>query len=279
MRRDLKNRIVLVTGASRGIGRRTALALAKHGVRLAITARSTDEIEKLASEIRELNCEVATFPCDLTDEKQRQQLIDDVVAHYGGLDILVNAAGVASFGEFADSTPEILRKVMEVNFFAGVELIRVAQPHLLKSANHGHNDGWRPAILNLASICGRCGIPSLPEHCASKHAFVGLSEGLRAEFERYDIDVLLVLPGVVRSDDLNRHLLRNEGKIHLEFEKAQRPEEVADSVVCSLIRNRKERAVGFVSWWVWMGKKIGPRIVRWFMKRKVRKFAAVAATR
>ena len=279
MRRTLKNRIVLVTGASRGIGRRTALALAKHGVRLAITARATDEIEKLASEIRLLNCEVATFPCDLTNAEERERLIDDVVAHYGGLDILVNAAGVASFGEFADSTPEILRKVMEVNFFAGVELIRVAQPHLLKSAIHGHNSGWRPAILNLASICGRCGIPSLPEHCASKHAFVGMSEGLRAEFERYGIDVLLVLPGVVRSDDLNRHLLRNEGKIHLEFEKAQRPEEVADSVVRSLIHNQKERAVGFVSWWVWFGKKIGPRIVRWVMKRKVQKFAHSSSPR
>ena len=279
MRRDLHNRIVLVTGASRGIGRRTALALAPYGVRLAITARSWDELDKLAGEIRASNGTVETFPCDLTDEAQRQQLVDDVVKTYGGLDVLVNAAGVASFGEFADSTPEILRRVMEVNFFAGVELIRVAQPHLLESAIRGQNSGWRPAILNLASICGRCGIPSLPEHCASKHAFVGLSEGLRAEFERYGIDVLLVLPGVVRSDDLNRHLLRNDGKIHLEFEKAQRPEEVADSMVRSLIFNRKERAVGFVSWWVWMGKKIGPRIVRWVMKRKVQKFASSSSPR
>ena len=71
--------------------------------------------------------------------------------------------------------------------------------------------------MNVASICGRWGIPSMSEHCASKHALVGLTEALRGEFQRYGIDVLLVLPGLVRSDDLNRHLLRNEGKIYLDF--------------------------------------------------------------
>jgi short-subunit dehydrogenase len=129
-------------------------------------------------------------------------------------------------------------------------------------------------VVNVASICGRCGIPSLPEHCGSKHALVGLTEALRAEFARFDIDVLLVLPGVVRSDDLNRHLLRNEGKIYLDFDGAQKPEEVGASVVRSLVRNRKERAVGFVSWWVWFGKRAWPRGVRRIMRKKVERFAS-----
>jgi len=126
--------------------------------------------------------------------------------------------------------------------------------------------------VNVASICGRCGIPSLPEHCASKHALVGLTEALRGEFVRYGIDVLLVLPGLVRSDDLNRHLLRNEGKIYLDFEGAQPSDEVADGVLRSLVRNRTEAAVGFVSWWVWMGKRLFPRAVRFVMQRKVWRF-------
>ena len=133
--------------------------------------------------------------------------------------------------------------------------------------------GWRPAVVNVASICGRWGIPCLPEHCASKHAFVGLTEALRGEFARFGIDVLLVLPGLVRSDDLNRHLLRNEGKIHLDFEGAQPPDEVADGVVRSLLRNRAEAAVGFVSWWVWFGKRLWPRGVRLFMRQKAGKWA------
>lgn len=272
MVRELRDRVVLVTGASRGIGRRVALRLARDGAKLALTARSTDELEKLCQEIRSANGTAEQFPADLTNADARQRLAESVVAHYGGLDVLVNAAGVASFGEFASSTPEIVRQVTEVNFFAAAEMIRVCQPYLTESYRRGPSN-WRPAILNVASICGRCGIPSLPEHCGSKHAMVGLTEALRGEFVRFGIDVLLVLPGVVRSDDLNRHLLRNEGKIYLNFEGAQPPEEVAESVAISLRRNRTEAAVGFVSWWVWFGKRFFPRVPRWVMHAKARRGA------
>ncbi len=276
MRRDLTGRIVLVTGSSRGIGRRVAERLGRHGVRLAVTARSAGELASLAKRIREGGTEVECYPADLTDPAAREGLIRDVVARFGGLDVLVNCAGVASFGEFATSTEGILRRVMEVNFFVPAELIRLAQPHLLQSALKGP-PGWRPAVVNVASICGRCGIPSLSEHCGSKHALVGLTEALRSEFARFDIDVLLVLPGVVRSDDLNRHLLRNEGKIYLNFEGAQRPESVAAGVVRSLVRNRTEAAVGFVSWWVWFGKRFFPRVPRWVMHWKARRWARRAS--
>lgn len=268
MRRDLRGRVVLVTGASRGIGRRVAVKLAQVGAKVAIAARSADELAKLAGELRAGGATVEAFPTDLTDAKSREVLIAEVVAKFGGLDVLVNAAGVASFGEFATSTPEILRTVTEINFFAPVELTRRAVPHLTRSGQ----SGYRPAVLNLASICGRCGIPSLPEHCGSKHALVGMTEAWRGEFARFGIDVLLVLPGVVRSDDLNRHLLRNEGQIYLDFEGAQKPEAVADAVVRSLQRNRTEAAVGFVSWWVWFGKRFFPRVPRWVMLRKARRF-------
>ena len=128
------------------------------------------------------------------------------------------------------------------------------------------------AAADVASICGRWGIPSMSEHCASKHAFVGLTEALRGEFERFGIDVLLVLPGLVRSDDLNRHLLRNEGKIYLDFEGAQPSDEVAADVVRSLQRNRVETTSGWVSWGVWLFRRLFPRAVRFFMQRKVWKF-------
>lgn len=277
MRRDIRGRVVLITGASRGIGRRAALRLAKDGARLALVARSVDELAKLAGEVRALGAEAVAFPIDLTDPAAREKLVADVVARFGGLDVLVNAAGVASFGEFATSTPEILRKVLEINFFAAAEMIRACQPHLATSYERGPA-GWRPAVVNVASICGRCGIPSLPEHCASKHALVGLTEALRGEFERFGIDVLLVLPGVVRSDDLQKHLLRNEGRIYLNFHGAQPPEEVADAVARSLRRNRVEAAVGFVSWWVWFGKRFVPRVPRWVMHAKARRGARRYAT-
>jgi NAD(P)-dependent dehydrogenase (short-subunit alcohol dehydrogenase family) len=272
MRRNLRGRVVLVTGASRGIGRRTAERLAKLGARLALTARSAGDLAKVVAECRAAGAEAAAIPGDLTTAVDRERIVAAVVERYGALDVLVNCAGVCSFGEFATSTEEIVRRVMEVNFFAQAEMIRVAQPHLMKSGDTATDD-WRPAVVNVASICGRWGIPSLPEHCASKHAFVGLTESLRGEFARFGIDVLLVLPGLVRSDDLNRHLLRNDGKIYLDFEGAQLPDGVAADVVKSLIRNRAEATSGWVSWGVWLSRRLFPRAVRFFMTRKVWKYA------
>jgi short-subunit dehydrogenase len=271
MRRDVRGRVVLITGASRGIGKRVAFRLAKLGARLALTARSADDLAKIVGDLRASGTDVDAFPADLTNPADREQLVARVVERFGGLDVLLNCAGVCSFGEFSTSREDIARRVLEVNFFAPVEMIRVCQPHLTRSFEQSH-DGWRPAVVNVASICGRWGIPSMSEHCASKHAFVGLTEALRGEFERFGIDVLLVLPGLVRSDDLNRHLLRNEGKIYLDFEGAQPSDEVADDVVRSLQRNRVEATSGWVSWGVWVFRRLFPRAVRFFMQRKVWKF-------
>lgn len=273
MRRDLRGRSILITGASRGIGRRAAVRLAKLGAKLVVTARSEQELATLVEEIRAMGGTAEAIPCDLTDSIQRELLVKATVERHGGLDVLVNAAGVASFGEFATSNPEILRKIFEVNFFAPVELMRLCRPHLEASYRAGGGT-WRPAILNLASIAGRCGFPSFPEHCASKHAFVGLSETVRMEYKPLGIDVLLVLPGIVQSDDISRHLLRDEGKIYIDFRNAQPADEVADALVASLIHNRLEQAVGGISRLVWWARRLWPRVLRWVMKRKVQKFAA-----
>ncbi len=272
MGRQLTGRVAVVTGASRGIGRRVAEKLAKLGARVVATARSESELATLVAGIRAAGGEADAVPADLTDPTQREQLLTTTVDKFGGLDVLVNCAGVSSFGEFATSTPDILRRVMEINFFVPSELIRLAQPHLLATASQPGN--FRPAVVNVASICGRAGIPSLSEHCASKHALVGLTEALRAEFSRFDIDVLLVLPGVVRSDDLNRHLIRNDGRIYLNFDGAQTPDSAADGVVKALVSNRREKATGGVSRALWWCRRLWPRGVRWIMRRKVEKFLA-----
>src|SRR5262249_52133321 len=108
------------------------------------------------------------------------------------------------------------------------------------------------------------------EHCASKFALVGLSEALRGEFARFDIDVLLVLPGLVRNDDLGRHLLRNEGRMKLNFAGAQPPEEVADAIMKALEKNRPETMVGWQSRWLSRVNRFFPRFVDRMMARKVR---------
>ena len=275
MAQDLAGRVVVVTGASRGIGRRTAERLGGHKARLAVVARTADALDTLVAKLRADGVECEAFPADVTDPAARAKLVADVVARFGGIDALVNSAGTASFAEFADSTPEILRTVTEVNFFASVEMIRVTQPELLKSSLKGRKDGsgWRAAVVNVASTCGRIGVASMSEHCGSKHAITGFSEAIRLEFAQFDIDVLLVHPSLVKTDDPAKHYLQHVGKVDLDFAGAVSPDYVGERVVGALVSRRRETPVGRDAWWACFGKRAWPRYIRWLMRRKVRRFA------
>ena len=145
MRRNLSGRVVMITGASRGIGRRVCERLSKSGAKLALTARSADDLEKVVGEARARGADAAMFPGDLTLPADRSRILAETVARFGGLDVLVNSAGVCSFGEFDTSTEAIVRRVMEVNFFAQAELIRLAHPHLLRSAESRATIGVPPS--------------------------------------------------------------------------------------------------------------------------------------
>src|SRR5262245_20139266 len=132
MKRELRGRRVLLTGASSGIGRCLAEQLAQEGSRLALAARSRDRLDELTSSLAAKGAEVLAIPADVTVEADRARLLESVVERFDGLDVLVNNAGVGSWGHFVGSTEEVLRQVMEVNFFAPAELIRLAIPVLTR---------------------------------------------------------------------------------------------------------------------------------------------------
>jgi short-subunit dehydrogenase len=249
MARSLAGRRILLTGASSGIGRCLAERIAHKGARLIISARSADKLDELAARLKGSGggAMALPVPADVTSAEDRQLLLETAQVRFGGLDLLINNAGVASFGHFAGGTEAILRQVMEVNFFAPAELMRAAIPLL--------RNGEQPAIVNVASMCGRCGLPAWSEYSASKFALVGLAEALRAEMARYDIDVLSVLPGLTNTD-LGRHLLRNEGKMKLDYSKGMSPEAVADAILAAIEKNRAETVLGEARWML--------RVKRWF---------------
>jgi short-subunit dehydrogenase len=172
---------------------------------------------------------------------------------------------VASFGHFADSSEDVLRQVMEVNFFAPAELIRLAVPVLSK--------GEQPAVVNIASMCGRRGIPAWTEYSASKFALCGLTEALRAEFVRFGIDVVLVVPGLTRSD-LGVNLLRNEGRMKIDFTGGMPAERVAEGILRALRKNRAETVLGWEARWILRVHRFLPRLVDALLARRVRKLYA-----
>ena len=168
------------------------MELARQGMAQVIIARREDRLRELAGRIAELGGRVETVSGDLSDAAVRQRVIEAARASLGGLDLLVNNAGVGSMGLFEDSSPEYLRRVMEVNFFSLVEMTRLALP-LLRA-------GVRPMLVNVSSILGHRGVPHSSEYCASKFAVQGFSESLRAELAPHGIDVLVVSPGTTETE-------------------------------------------------------------------------------
>jgi short-subunit dehydrogenase len=224
-----------------------------------------DKLDDLAQSLTKQGAKVLAVYTDVTSKEDRQRLRDQVVAHFGGLDVLVNNAGVGSFGHFVESSEAVLRQIMEVNFFAPAELIRLFLPVL--------KQGRQPAIVNIASMCGRRALPAWPEYSASKFALCGLTEALRAELVRFGVDMLLILPGLTRTD-LGGHLLRNEGRLKIDFGAGMPPEKVAATVLNALRRNRSEAIVGREAKWLLRLNRFLPRLLDRLMARKVRQLYA-----
>jgi short-subunit dehydrogenase len=169
-----------------------ALELARGGASVVVVARREERLRELVGQIAALGRSVETVVGDITDAETRQRAIDAAQSKLGGLDILVNNAGVGAVGLFQDADPQRARRVMEVNFFALVEMTRLALP-LLKH-------GAKPIVVNVASILGHRGVPYNSEYCASKFAVQGFSESIRAEFTKLGIDVLVVSPGTTETE-------------------------------------------------------------------------------
>ena len=200
-KRNLGTSRAVVTGASSGIGRETALELARHGTRLVLTARRAERLAELKAEVEALRSTAAIVPGDITVSAVRQQVLEQAVTEFGGLDILVNNAGIGAIGSFGAADNERLRHVMEVNFFALVEMTRQALPLL--------EQGERPMIVNFSSVLGHRAVPKKSEYCASKFAVHGFSDALRAELVEQGIDVLLVSPSTTASEFFDQAIDRD----------------------------------------------------------------------
>lgn len=265
MKRHLHGKRIAITGASGGIGLALARALAQQGARLVLAARSQAKLDELA---RTLPGEALVVAADVTKDDDRQRLLDRAVERFGGLDVLINNAGVCSWAHFSESNEDVLRTIMEVNFFGPADLTRRAIPIL--------TEGDQPAVVNIASMCGRRAMPAFPEYSASKYALCGLTEALRGELARFAIDILLIVPGLTRSD-LEKNYLLNKGRADIAYDQGMEPGYVADRIVRSLQKNKTETVLGSEAQWMLRFNKFFPRLTDWLIARKIRKLYASAS--
>ncbi|MCD6519355.1 MAG: SDR family NAD(P)-dependent oxidoreductase [Anaerolineae bacterium] len=251
MIRQLQGQVAIITGASSGIGRATALALAREGCRVALAARRQSLLEDLAHKIRELGQEALVIPTDVTKREEVQKLISQTLASWGQVDILVANAGAYIRKPIAQLTVADLERPMAVNFYGAVHAILETLPHMLRR-HHGH-------IVLVTSFDARKGLPLDAPYVAAKCALSGLGDVMRQELHGTGVDVTIVFPGRVDTPLIDTlEVPRISAKIP--------PEKVAQSIVRAIRRGKAEVIVpAFIRSLDWL-RILCPRLSDWVVR-------------
>jgi short-subunit dehydrogenase len=195
-------KVIVITGASEGIGRALAIELAPDRPKLVLAARSGERLMQTADECRARGAEALTVPTDVADRAQCEALIARAVAAFERLDVLVNNAGITMWSRFdAVTDPSVFERLMAVNYLGSVHLTASALPHLERS---------RGLIVAVASVAGLTGVPERTGYAASKHAVVGFFESLRIELAGSGVDVTIIAPDFVASE-IHRRAIGPDG--------------------------------------------------------------------
>ncbi len=189
---DFKNKTVLITGTSSGIGKQTAIEFAKLGANIVLVARRKEKLDELANELEKFNVTTFVCQCDVSSKEQVKKMSKTVLEKFDSIDVLVNNAGFAIYGSVKDLSIDEIESQMETNYFGMMYCIKNFLPSMLDKKS-GH-------IVNVASVAASFGLPGIASYCASKFAMLGFSEGLKHELHGTGVGVTVVSPIMVRTD-------------------------------------------------------------------------------
>lgn len=260
-RRQLAGLRLLVTGASQGIGKALAEAAARRGAKVLAVARNAALLDAMKQRLASDGLSIETLIADVTSHEDRQRMV--MVAHdrFGGLDVLINNAGIGATGHFVEASPDRLRRIMEVNFFGLTETTRAFLPLL--------RQGRTPAIVNISSIAGLRGIPARSEYSASKFAVEGFSEALRAELAKWDIDVIVICPGLTRTN-FSENMIERKALMQVDHMRGMTAEAVADATLTALERGQVRKVLTLQGRLLAFVSRFFPRLADRIAARKVR---------
>jgi len=229
---SLENKIALITGASRGIGKAIAILLAQNGVNLSLNSRSEEGLKNLKEELEQYKVDIVLCPGDLQDTKTPSQIIKNTIEYFGRLDILINNAGIAFSKPIEETTIGEWELIMAVNTRAPFLLCKEAISYLKKSDI--------PTIINISSVVGIKGYVNQGAYTASKHSLMGFTKVLAQEVHQYGIRVHIISPGGVATDIITQ--MRPD----IEPSSLIAPEEIAE-IVLFLLTHRGNAAIDEVN--------------------------------
>jgi dehydrogenase/reductase SDR family protein 7B len=230
----MKNKVVIITGASSGIGKACAEAFGKAGAKIVITGRRADTLEMVAQELKALGIDNLPIIADVSVESDNEKVVQQTIAHYGQIDILINNAGITMRALFEEADLAVIRKVMDTNFYGTVYATKYALPYLLKTQG---------SIVGISSIAGYRGLPVRCGYSASKFAMQGFLEALRTEMLHKGVHVLVACPGFTTSN-IRQAALVGDGSVGGETVRAEdkmmAAEEVAQHILQATIHRKRD---------------------------------------
>lgn len=223
---SLEGKKAIITGAGKGIGRATAIALAKEGVSLGLLARTEEDLQKVADEVKGNAINISVATADVASNEQVTAAIGKLIGELGGVDLLINNAGIAKFGGFLDLEVEEWERIIQVNLLGMYYVTRAVLPTMMEQKSGD--------IINISSTAGEKGGPVTSAYSASKFGVLGLTESLAMEARKHDIRVTALTPSTVVTD-----LAINEGLVKGDEEDVLQPEDLAELMVSQLKLNKR----------------------------------------
>ena len=202
---EFRDKVVLITGGSRGLGLVLARELASQGAKLAICARDLDELERAAEDLKSFGADVFYAACDMRHQPEVERLVSQVRMHFGRIDALVNNAGVIQVGPLADQTQQDFEEAMQVHYWGPFYAIQAVLPEM-----RSRRDG---RIVNISSIGGKIPVPHLTPYCSSKFALAGLSAAMGTELAKDNVYVTTVYPGLMRTGSHINAIFKGQNQI------------------------------------------------------------------
>ena len=224
----MKNKVIIITGASSGIGEALAFALAKNGNKLVLAARNIGKLDAVREKIKEKNIRAISIETDMSKGEDCKNLIKKTIAEFGRIDVLINNAGISMRALFNEADLEVIKTVMNTNFWGTVYCTKYALPYLLKS---------KGSLVGVSSIAGHIGLPERSAYSASKFAINGFLESIRNENLENDLHVLIACPGFTASN-IRKSALTKDGTEQAESprneQKMMTAKMVAERIICAI---------------------------------------------
>jgi dehydrogenase/reductase SDR family protein 7B len=229
----MKNKVVIITGGSSGIGKAMAEKFGREGSKILITGRNKEELAKATEELRQNGITVQSFQADVSVEEDNRKMAEEAIKHYGTIDVLINNAGISMRALFSEVDIAVVKKVMDINFYGVLYATKYCLPEITK------NNG---SIVGISSIAGFRGLPGRTGYSASKFALNGFLEVLRTELLKTGVHVLTACPGFTASNIRKRSLTKDgsqQGESPRQEEKMMTAEECAEHIYNATIKRKR----------------------------------------